>query len=74
MRVRSLGKREVSFGANIRQWVISWLSDGPQVPEECQLDLEGIINLPEVGLLAGQVLVVRCALGNQVGKDRWWSE
>lgn len=49
MRVRSLGKREVSFGADIRQWVISLLSDGPRVPEECQLDLEGIINLRKGG-------------------------
>lgn len=66
MRVRSLRKREVPSGANIRQWVISLLSDGPQVLEECQLDLEGIINLLQVGLLAGQVLVVWCAPGNQV--------
>lgn len=53
MRVRSLRRREVSSGANIRQWVISLLSDGPQVLEECQLDLEGIINFLKVGLLAG---------------------
>lgn len=40
-------------GANIRQWVISLLSDGPQVLEECQLDLEEVINLRKGDLLAG---------------------
>ena len=37
-------------------------------------DREGDINLSEVDLLAGAVLVVRCALGNQVGKDGCWGE
>lgn len=37
-------------------------------------DREGGINLSEVDLLAGEVLVVPCALGNQVGKDGCWGE
>lgn len=45
-----------------------------EVPEEWRLDREGDINLSEVDLLAGEVLVVRCALGNQVGRDRCWGE
>lgn len=55
-------------GADIRQWVISLLSDGPRVLEGCQLDLEGISNLLKVDLLAGQVLVVWCALGIRAGR------
>lgn len=66
MRVRSLRRREVLLGANIRQWVMSLLSDGPLILEQCQLDWEGTVHLWRVALLAGEVLVVRCALGNQV--------
>lgn len=61
-------------GADIRQWVISLLSDGPRVLEGCQLDLEGISNLLKVDLLAGQVLVVRCALGIRAGRTCGGSE
>lgn len=49
MRVRSLGKREVSFGVDIRQWAGSEVRWSSEVPEGCQLVVEGNHSLPGSG-------------------------